>query len=970
MPPAVLCNACGFGNPRGMRFCGACGERLRPEAEAPDTGAGERRPISVLFADLVGSSELAARLDPEDFRDLLLAYREAAGAAVAAQGGSLAQHQGDGLLARFGFPVAREDDAARALRAGLDLAAAVEDLRARLGHPLRVRVAVHSGIVVVATLGHGLAAEPGAMVGEATTIAARLQHAAAPGEVWCSEATRRLAPRRFRFAAQGEIALAGLPRPVPAHRVEGVVPPGLLPPSLPLVGRENELRGLFSAWRDAGAGAGTALVIEAEPGHGKSRLVDEFRARLGVMGDAAVLIACNAGDEASAFRPLIAWLSNAAGIPPRAASAQARAALLDWLARHGLAGSGHAAPLAVLLDCATPAEAAEMESSGRRRRRRNMAAFLAALHAAATGPTPLFIAEDIHWADDSTLAVLRALADAAQAPDAATLLLMTRRREGHALPGPAPLTLRLAPLGEEEARRLAAAAAPEGADPARLDGIIARAGGVPIFLVEAARDAQADTVLPLSLRAGLTARLDALPDAKPLAQLAAVIGRSFRGDVIEALAEAVGLPASRRPLRRLVEAGLMEPEGPPDAPTGYAFRHQLMRDMAYDTLLRRRRASLHLALARLLPARFAEMVAARPELLAGHLAAGGAAAEAIATYEQAAARAARAGAHGEAAKHLRAALAQLPNLVEPLRDGVQARLQVALAAQLTLTRGNAAPEVGEAFASAHAAALRLDDRALLLRTLRGLQTFHLVRGAVREGHAIGERIMALMEGEGDGAVLLQAHRPFGLGLLYLGRHAEARHHLERVLALYDPTRDEPHRFDYGSDPAVLARAHLAWVHWFQGDAKAAFAADAEAVAAARELGHAHSLCFALAFRAALHAFAGQPAEALAAAGELAALSAAQDFAYWSAWAAIIEGWARARAGEAAEGQALLRRGLDAYTAMGAGLLRPYALALLAQVLPPGAQEAAALLDEAARGSADGIAFSAELVEAIRRGRGL
>ena len=953
-----------------MRFCGACGVALRAPTEAAAPEAGERRPVTVLFADLVGSSGLAARLDPEDLREVLLAYREAAAGAVTGQGGSLSQHQGDGLLARFGFPTAREDDAERALRAALGITGAVAELRARLGLTLEVRVAVHSGIVVVATLGHGIASEPGAMVGEATTIAARLQHAAAPGEVWVSEATRRLAPRRFRFTPKGEVALAGLPRPVLAHRLEEEIPPGLASsgaaaPGLPMVGREHELRGLFSAWRDAEAGAGTAVLIEAEPGHGKTRLVEEFRARIGAAGDGAVVVACSAGEEASAFRPLIAWLAAAAGIPPRAAPARAREALEGWLEDHGLARTEHAAALAVLLGCATAAETAEIEASGRRRRRRNIGALLAALRAGAAGRTALFVAEDIHWADDSTLAVLRALADACAARDASMLLLMTRRPEGHNLPGAAPLTFRLHPLDEDAARRLAAAAAPEAADPGLLAGIIARAGGVPIFLVEAARDAQADAALPLTLRAGLTARLDALPEAKPIAQLASVIGRSFRGDMIAALAEAVGLPPSRRPLRRLVEVGLMEPEGPPEAPTGYTFRHELMRDMAYETLLRSRRASLHLALARLLPERFGEMVDQRPELLARHLAAGGAAAEAIAAYEKAANRAMRAGAHGEAAGHFRAALEQVPRLPAPARDAAQARLQVGLAAQITIARGNAVREVGEAFATAHAAALRLDDRQLLLRTLRGLQTFHFVRGSVREGHAIGERIMALMEGERDGAALLQAHRPFGLGLLYLGRHEEARRHLERVLELYDPARDEPHRFDYGSDPAVLARAHLGWAHWFRGDARAAFASDAEAVAAARGLDHAHSLCFALAFRCALAQFAGRAAECLAAARELGGIAAAHDFAYWSAWAAILEGWARARAGDRRGGEAMLRRGIEAYRAMGAGLLLPYALALLASLVAR--DEASALLAEADQlAEVGGIGFSESIIAAVRR----
>ncbi len=933
-----------------MRFCGACGERLR-DAPLP-VEAGERRPVTVLFADLVGSSALAARLDPEDFRALLLGFRKTAADVIARHRGSLAQHQGDGLLARFGFPIAREDDAHRALRAGLELVAAVAGDAAAEG--LRLRVALHSGIAVVATLGHGAAAEPGAMVGETTTIAARLQTAARPGEVWASEATRRLAGPRFRFTPMGDIALAGLPRPVAAHRLEGEAAEAGATTTLPLVGRDRELRSLFAAWRDAEAGAGSALLIEAEPGMGKSRLVAEFRARLGQAAEGAVMIAAGSQDGESAFRPLLGWLAGAIG-------PGGRGALAGWMERVGLAAE-HAAPLAVLLGCASPAEVQEMAQAGRRRRRRNLAALLAGLRAGAAGPVCLFVAEDIHWADDSSLTLLRQLADACAAPGARMLLLLTRRAEGRALPGAAPMTLRLPPLTPEEGMALAIAAAPNELTPAMARQIVERAGGVPMFVAEAARDMEAGAALPLTLRAALTSRLDALTETKSVAQLAAVLGRSFPVALIEALAEAVGAPPPRRALRLLAEAGFLEPEGPAEAPTGFVFRHELMRDTAYETLLRSRRTALHRAVATLMQAR----PGTRPEQLGWHLAAGGDAVGAIAAYDRAAHAAAEASAHVEAAAHGRAALALLPGLADgPQRWAAEARLNIALAAQVTITRGNAADEVGEAFSRAHQAAQRLGDARVLLRTLRGLQTYHLVRGNVAEGHAFGQAVLDRLAEETDPALLLQAHRAFGLGLIYLGRAAEARHHLTRALALYDTERDAPHRVDYGSDPQVLAYAHLGWALWFDGEPAAALAADAEALRAARALSHPHSLCFALAFSTALAQFADRPGPALAAAQELQALAAQQEFPYWAAWGAILEGWARARLGDAVQGEAVLRRGLDDYAATGAGLLRPYGLALLAAILPPtrGAEAAALVAEARSLAEAGSIRFAEAAIRA-------
>lgn len=964
------CAACGARNRAVARFCSACGTTLAGLSDAAPDAAGERRQLTLMFCDLADSTRLSIEHDPEDLRQILLAYRETCIAAIESCGGTLAHYAGDGLLAYFGFPRANEDDAARAVRAGLAVLAGLRALnadRAQQGiEPLHARLGLHTGLAVVADLGRGNHVESRAVLGEAPNIAARLQQAAAPDQVVASEATRRLTEGQFRFQDLGPQHLKGLPNPILAHLVLGEIPLRsrfeARGAGTPFVNRVEEMDRLLGIWRSTVTRGVRPVVLEGEPGIGKSRLAHEFRLRADAAAGATVVLGCNERYRTSAFQPVIDWLRAQLGLQEESNAAAQRRRLERVLDQASLPRAVHLPALGGLLGLASTPEETELAASPRRRRRRTIDSLVSFVAAMARANPVLMLVEDIHWADDSTLSFLRVLAEHAAG---ALLMLLATTRTGASLPASlAQERIVLEKFSPGDARQLAQGLASGRVDAALLERIVARTDGIPLFVEEITRTAmdhvtpgnagrgQAATDVPMTLRDSLMAQLDRLPEAKSVAQLAAVLGRTFRASVIEAVAVRRGgiqRAALDRALRVLVEARFLEPVG--DAPDAYRFRHALIQETAYESLLRSRCRTYHLWVAEILREHFPDHAEAQPEVLAQHLAAADRPAEALLAWQAAAERAGRRSANVEAAEHYRKALALLPRLpATRTTTEAEVRLNVALAAQITITRGNAEQEVLLAFERAYAAAARLGDSGLLIRSLRGMMPFHLVRGDIGAGYRIGLQLMDLLGEESDAGQLIQAWRPFGLCLLYLGRFDEARHRLEAVLRLYDEEKHAGQRFEYGSDPAVLAHCHLAWAEWFLGRRDRSTAHMDASLAQASRLNHPHSMAFALAFKACLEQFEDRPAGARAAAEDLIRIAQPLDYAYWIAWGEILHGWAMARLGDTEAGERELRRGLEDYTATGAGFLRPYALHLLAEVIgPTRREEALGALEDALRG---------------------
>ena len=961
-----------------MRFCGQCGAALgraaEPERRVPRAPVGERRLLTVMFCDLVGSTRLASMIEPEDLRDVLLAFREACAGAIEHFGGTIGSYLGDGILAYFGYPRARENDVQRALRAALRAQASIEAVRSDLARsglempmPLAVRIGIHSGLVVVADLGKGRNAEAAAVVGETPNIAARLQAAAASGSILMSEATARLAGDRFELSDAGPRDLAGLPQPIHAYELLAERPNGapvassVLPHfAVPFFNRHEPRDQMRRAWNAAKRGRGGCVAIAAEPGMGKTRLVWEFRSSIGRAGHAAMILTCFPEDRSSSYHPLLTWL--------RAELTEPGADLRDALGR-ALAPSGearHERQLAALLDCATQAELRDLAQSPRRRRRETVDAFLALVEARVLARSPyLVVVEDLHWADESTLAVVRALAERCRAGQGGynVLLVVTMRARNAVRLDFASSVIELERLPDADAKDLVRAMVPTGAADELVNTIVQRTDGIPLFAEEVSRlAALADSAaagrggpgaIPLTLRSALTAQLDGLGKAKSIAQLASAFGRSFQHDILEASVEERERALLAPALERLVESRLIEKQEVPAGAQLYSFRHALIRDAAYDSIVRERRRAMHGRIGQTLRTSFRATPYGRPELLAQHFALAGMAIDAAEQFEEAATRAVARSTHTEAAEHCRAGLEQLTKAPDGLHAAeLEIRLQILLAAQITVLRGNADPAVRVAFERARQVAEAAQHDQWLRRALRGLHTYHLVRGEIGVGLRISERVMELAQGDVDAGHRIQVHRPHGLTLLYMGDFVAARRELEAAIALYDRDAHATHRFEYGSDPFVLAQAHLGWVEWFLGDSERASKASQAAIAAARTLDHPHSVSFALAFQACLSEFMDEPDAARFWSEELIRVATHHDYAYWSAWGLIVLGWAQAKSGGVEAGEILLRRGLAEYEATGAGLLAPYANLLLADIVRPHQRRRSDRLRTAAATQAD------------------
>ena len=905
-------------------------------SDAPARTDAERRQLTVMFSDLVGSTALATRFDPEDLRELIGAYHRCVADTVARCAGFVAKYMGDGVLIYFGYPEAHEDDAERAVRAGLAVIDAVGALAA--SEPLNVRLGIASGLVVVGDLiGAGAAQERG-VVGETPNLAARLQALAQPGTLVIGDSTRRQIGALFEIEDLGPRQLAGFAEPQRACRVigeSGVLSrfEALRAAALtPLVGREEEIELLLRRWRRAAEGEGQVVLICGEPGIGKSRLATALRDRLEGEEYTRLRYFSSPHHQDSTLYPFISQLERAAGFE-RENPVETK---LDKLASPPAEDVALLAELLSLRCRPRPRSADEKRPSRRccgnskRSRGESRSSWSSRT---CTGSIPATIERVSHLP---------------------VLLLATFRPEfappWSGLPQATMLTL--ARLD----RRTGAAMVESIAGNAAMSSevaveIVERADGVPLFVEELtravleaggrgaevertlARAVSPSTEVPAALHAPLMARLDRLGQApKEIAQIAAAIGREFSYELLVPVAE-------RREgelqdaLGRLGEAGLVFSRGaPPDAT--YLFKHALVRDAAYGSLLRRRREELHARIASVLEADFADRVAAEPELLARHLTEAGLLEKGVPWWLRAGERATERSANLEAIAHLKRGIEVLGRLPESReRDEQELLLQAALIAPSTANEGYASAETGRAASRAVALGGRIaaDSPAQLQAVwARGrVANFHMFCGELRTGLAIAEETLGLAERLGDPHVLSHGHYVMGLLHLHLGDPAAARRRLEAGLALYDPERDRAEAARYGFDTCTACHAVLGWVFWDQGYPDQALRHAEEAIAAARAASHPLSDAFALSFAAMLHQLRGEVVLCRERAESALALATEQVLPYWAAYAIVLSGWALVEEGQE-EGFAQLRAGIDVYRATGAKVRGPQWLALLAE----------------------------------------
>jgi class 3 adenylate cyclase/tetratricopeptide (TPR) repeat protein len=951
-----VCAACGTANPAQFKFCGQCGLSLL-EAEAPQreelasvlplAGAPqspvERRQLTILFADLVGSTRMSRALDPETLRELIGDYRRHVGEAVLEGGGEVARYMGDGVLAYFGYPQARENDAARAVHAGVDIVRritiATDEFDRLYGVRPEVRIGIHTGVVVAGDLATGTLFERMSVVGDTPNIAARFQELASPNSIVVGSTTARLVSRYFRFRSLGRTQLKGLDEEMEIFEVEASRGAGqpIEPAEAPVsgfYGRAHELNLIWERWLCASVeGQGQIIEIEGDAGIGKSRLLRELSDR--VAGTAHVWIELLGSPFAinSPFAPVVQALRREMDgedeLDPRGSLSRV------------LADVAAVVPEAIALGCELldlPAdESSELiaDWSPARRRQRLMECLAAwVLGRQRAGPVVVAV-EDIHWMDPSTRELVAMLVR--QAPTGHVLVLVTHRTDFQLewLRAARVTLIGLQPLSGQDVDAMIQEIALKRSVPQELVRAIAsKADGVPLYVEEltrtmvdrglAAMAAEIDS-LPDTLRDSLMERLDRLPLGRTVVQTASVIGRTFE---IEDLQHLVDVAPSElaRTLDAIVADGVLFQRGfGPDAT--YVFKHSLIRDAAYDSLLVRSRRGIHRKLAEALDAKGR----CPPELIGFHFSAAGLPEQAYSRLLDAGRLAHEEGALRESLAHFEFAAAELkktrPGQTQNERE---LQLQIARGAVLLALKGYGAIEVRMAYERAMELADLVEDKEASYATLWGLSSYFTVAGPADLARDIADRTVAMAAAARDPFRHAEACRRRGLVAFVAGefREAERFYAVAHELLTEMPDSDAPL---FGTRPGSLLRNNTAWLLWFTGKPIDALEQARSAVDHARGLKDQYALVFALGVAAAVAQHAREPNATRQFAAECLELSNAQRFSYWSAWGQIFGGWADAMTG-APQGVEEIRSGLDQYRVTGAAQLELCALTLLADAL--------------------------------------
>jgi class 3 adenylate cyclase/predicted ATPase len=843
---------------------------------APPRDTAERRQVTVMFSDLVGSTALSTRMDPEDLREIISAYQNCTAETVQRFGGFVAKYMGDGVLVYFGYPQAHEDDAERAVRAGLELVAAVSALKTHAA--LQARIGIATGLVVVGDLIGSGASQEQAIVGETPNLAARLQAIANPNSVVVSESTRKLLGNLFQLQDLGGQDLKGIASSVRAwaalrpssveSRFEALHAGELTE----LVGREEEFELLLRRWSKAKGGEGQLVLLSGEAGIGKSRLTAALLERLATEPHTRLRYFCSPQHTDSALYPIISQTERAAGFTYDDIT-QAKLDKLDAQLAKSLTPPQDAALLADMLSLPNDGRYPPLELDPQQRRQKTLEALTAQLEARAQAKPVLMIFEDVHWIDPTTLEAVGRTVDRLRTLD--VLLIVTHRPEFEPpwIGRPYVTALTLNRLGEREITAMIDRVTGNKALPENIrQDIIERTDGVPLFVEEMTKavleaesegEAQRTTAavpspamaVPASLHASLMARLDRLGPAKEVAQIGSAIGREFSHVL---LASVVSKPETElgSAVDRLIAAGLLFRQGVPPQAT-YLFKHALVQDAAYGTLLREPRRALHARIAETFESRFAEITENRPEVLARHFTEAGISETAIKYWSRAGERALQRSANAEAAAHLTSAIELIR--ASPKRDDesrLELRLQMALGSAARAIHGHAAPETLRVYTRARDL---LDETVAAkeqMAVLYGLFSVTFVRGEYAAARPVAEQALAVAALEPDPEAAAFANRMTGIVDWATGDFLAAAPRLRGVAELYAAGSGNVTDLRYSQDHSVWSLSLLALALWPLGFVDQAIEAALKALARAQQVNHAMTTAFALIFGSTLCEFIG------------------------------------------------------------------------------------------------------------------
>ena len=946
----------------------AAGPERAPEA-APTQPEAERRQITIMFCDLADSTTLSNSLDPEELRTVLRAFQDAAGQVVQRHEGFVNSYLGDGILTLFGYPRAHEDDARRAVRAGLELVTAVAAVQGLPGGVrLRVRVGIATGTVVVGdVIGRGPSREE-AVVGSTSNLAARLQSLALPGQVVISAGTRRLLGRHFDCQDMGPQVLKGFAEAVSAWRVrcersgeamslddEGEV---ALPP---MVDREVEFPALMECWRLACSGQGRVVTLRGEPGLGKSRLTEAVRQAAEAQPHVLLRFFCSAHFQNTALYPVIGQIRHAAGF----ADEDTSEIQLDKLERLLMAGQppdevAQAMPYyAALLSVPTAGRYPAIADSPEHQREMTLRALQAQTVALARERPVLILFEDLHWADPTTLSLTHRLAEGIAS---SRVMVLTTGRPEFEPPWaelPHALTVELSLLKRHHRTLIVEQhSAGKALPPEVLEHILVKSDGNPLYVEELTKAMMESGVLreeagrfvltgplrstavPSTLHDSLLARLDRLSAVKEVAQAGAAIGREFD---YETLAAALSMEPNElhHSLARLTDAGLIHSRGvPPEAV--YTFKHALIQDAAYATMLRPRRQRLHARIAQFLEA---DPVAAQrtPELLAHHHTEADQPDKAVPYLLAAGLQAGGSAAHTEACKHFNEGLRLAATLKDDdVRHRLELRLNVHLGMSLAATRGFAAPEVEAANQRARELCALVGDPDELFWVLRGLCALYIVRADAKTSLELADRCLQLAQETRRNEFLVEAFVMEGYAHGDFGDLARAHAALAKAVHIYRCTAAGRFAYPTPQDPLVASLSLLAVLSLIQGDTAAAVAQAEDAIRTAKALERPFDLAYAHTYAAMFESLGRNFAGAAEHAALAMEISQRHGFAGWLAASAMQLGVAKAGLGVAPEAVALIGGTLPAWQASGAEMISVFFLSGLAQAYVASGQHEQAL----------------------------
>ncbi len=902
----------------------------------------ERRQVTVMFSDLVGSTALSARMDPEDLREIISAYQKCVAESVQRFDGFVAKYMGDGVLIYFGYPQAHEDDAERAVRAGLELVAAVGDLKTHA--PLQTRIGIATGLVVVGDLIGSGASQEQAIIGETPNLAARLQAIAEPNSVVIAESTRRLLGNLFELQDVAAKDLKGISEQVQASQVlrastaQGRFEALRAARLTPLVGREEQLELLLRLWSKAKSGEGQAVLISGEAGIGKSRLMAALLERLATEPHVRLRHFCSPQHTDSALYPIIEQWERAAKFAHDDTS-QGRLDKLDAILTRTSTSKENAALFADMLSLSNDGRYPTLELTPEQRRQRTFQALNLQLEALTSSRPLLVIVEDAHWADPTSLEAFRHAVD--QTASLRALMIVTFRSE-FAPPWigrPHVTSIAINRLAERDVRDMIDHVVGDKLLPPEVrQDIIERTDGIPLFVEEmtkAVLEAENEGVaqrtavpspalaVPASLLGSLLARLDRVGPAKEVAQIGAALGRKFSHALLAAV---VRKPEAELALalERLITAGLLFRQGVAPQAT-YLFKHALVQDAAYGTLLREPRRALHARIAETLESQFPEIADNQPELLARHCTEALLIEQAAGLWGKAGQRSLERSALVEAAEQITRALDQIAALpATPALRRDQIKLQVALITPIMHVKGIAAPETKEVaerarllIAQAEALGELPEDPLLMFSALYGVWAANYVAFNGAEMRELATQFLALAEKHRATVTLLVGHRLVGVSLLFIGLFTEARVHLDQAIALYQPVEHRPLATRFGQDIGVAALCFRSWALWSIGFPEAALSDAERALKHAREVGQATTLMPALAITSVTYVLCGNYAAAEKQADELVALADEKRVPFWKALGMMMHGCVLAMADKASDAVPVLTSGIALWRSTGA-----------------------------------------------------